>query len=123
MLNRIRNGYKAKHAKVDVPASHMKLDIAKILQAEGFIQDVDVIEDNKQGILRMFLKYDEHERPALMGLKRISKPGLRRYAKAGKIPRVMGGLGIVILSTPRGVVTDKDARRQKIGGEVVCHVW
>lgn len=123
MLTRIRNGYKAKHVKVDVPASKMKHEIALILHSEGFIQNLELIEDSRQGLIRVFLKYDDQERPAMSGLKRISKPGLRKYAKAAGIPRVMGGLGIAILSTSKGFLTDRQARRERIGGEVVCYVW
>lgn len=123
MLTRIRNGYKARHTKVDVPGSKMKLEIAKILQSEGFVQDIDFIEDSRQGLIRIFLKYDEHEQPALAGIRRMSKPGLRKYTNTGEIPRVMGGLGIVVLSTPKGMLTGRQARRKKVGGEVVFCVW
>lgn len=123
MLTRIRNGYRAKHVKVDVPGSKVKLEIAKILQSEGFLQDIDVMEDSRQGLIRIFLKYDEHERPALSGIRRVSRPGLRRYATAREIPRVMGGFGIAILSTSKGLLTDRQARRDKVGGEVVFYVW
>jgi len=123
MLTRIRNGYKAKHVKVDVPCSKVKLEIAKVLQSEGFIQDIDVIEDSRQGLIRIFLKYDERERPALSGIKRVSRPGLRKYTNTTEIPRVMGGFGIAVLSTSKGILTDKQARRKKVGGEVVFYVW
>lgn len=123
MLTRIRNGYKAKHDKVDVPGSKMKLEIAKVLQSEGFVKDIDFIEDSRQGLIRIFLKYDEYERPVLSGIRRMSKPGLRKYVNTTEIPRVMGGLGVVVLSTPKGILTGKQARRKKVGGEVVFSVW
>lgn len=123
MLTRIRNGYKAKHVKVDVPGSKIKHEIAKILVTEGFVKEVDLIKDTRQDVIRVFLKYDENERPAVSGLKRVSRPGLRRYAGARSIPSVMGGLGIAIISTPEGLVTDRQARKNKVGGEVVCYVW
>ncbi len=123
MLVRIRNGYKARHRKVDVPASKVKHDIAKILLSEGFIDEFSVIEDSRQNLIRILLKYDEHEKPALTGMRRVSRPGLRKYSSAGELPRVMGGLGIAIMSTSRGVMTDREARKERVGGEVVCYVW
>jgi small subunit ribosomal protein S8 len=123
MLTRVRNGYKAKHHKVDVPGSKMKHEIARILLGEGFIQDFSVIEDSRQNLIRMILKYDERERPAIAGLTRISKPGLRKYVGTGDLPRVMGGLGVAILSTSVGVLTDGEARQKGVGGEVICYVW
>ena len=123
MLTRVRNGYRAKHHKVDVPGSRMKSEIARILLSEGFVKDLTVIEDSKQNLIRMILKYDEREKPAILGIRRVSKPGLRKYVSAGDIPRVMGGLGVVILSTSRGVLTDRQARREGVGGEVICYVW
>jgi len=123
MLTRVRNGYRAKHHKVDIPGSSMKNEIARILLSEGFVKDCSVIEDSRQNLIRMILKYDERDKPAILGITRVSKPGLRKYVAAGDIPRVMGGLGVVILSTSKGVLTDKEARREGIGGEVICYVW
>ena len=123
MLTRIRNGSSAKHKSVDVPASKMKKDIAEILLNEGFIIGYEVEEDGKQGILKIDLKYGENEERIISGIKRISKPGLRVYVKSNELPRVLGGLGIAIISTSKGVLTDKDARNQEVGGEVVCYVW
>ena len=123
MLTRIRNGSNAKHESVDVPASNIKKEIAQILLDEGFIKGFDVIEDGKQGIIRIELKYGKHNEKVLSGIKRISKPGLRVYVKSDEIPRVLGGLGIAILSTSKGVMTDKRARKERVGGEVLCYVW
>lgn len=123
MLTRIRNGSNAKHESVDVPASNIKKQIAQILLDEGFIKGFDVIEDGKQGIIRIELKYGKHGEKVISGIKRISKPGLRVYVKSDEIPRVLGGLGIAILSTPKGVMTDKKARKERVGGEVLCYVW
>ncbi|MCT4662340.1 MAG: 30S ribosomal protein S8 [Tissierellales bacterium] len=123
MLTRIRNANNAKHDSVDVPASNMKKSIAELLLDEGYIKGFDLIEDGKQGVLRIELKYGENNEKVITGIKRISKPGLRVYAKRQEIPRVLGGLGIAILSTSRGVMTDKQARQSNVGGEVVCYVW
>ncbi len=123
MLTRIRNANNVRHEKLEVPASKMKKEIADILKREGFIRDWEYIEDNKQGILRIYLKYGKNNERVITGLKRISKPGLRVYAKSHEIPRVLGGLGIAIISTSKGVLTDKEARRQQVGGEVICYVW
>lgn len=123
MLTRIRNGSNAKHESVDVPASNIKKEIAQILLDEGFIKGFDVIEDGKQGIIRIELKYGKHGEKVISGIKRISKPGLRVYVKSDEIPRVLGGLGIAILSTSKGVMTDKRARKERVGGEVLCYVW
>jgi len=123
MLTRIRNGNSVKHESVDVPASNMKKEIAQILLDEGFIKGYDVIEDGKQGIIRIELKYGNHGEKVIGGIKRISKPGLRVYVKSDEIPRVLGGLGIAILSTSKGIMTDKKARKEGIGGEVLCYVW
>ncbi len=123
MLTRIRNGSSAKHQTVDVPASKIKKDIAEILLNEGFIKGYEVEEDGKQGILKIDLKYGENEERIISGIKRISKPGLRVYVKSTELPRVLGGLGIAIISTSKGVLTDKEARNQQVGGEVVCYVW
>lgn len=123
MLTRIRNANMVRHEKLEIPASKMKKEIAEILKREGFIRDYEYIEDNKQGVLRVFLKYGANNERVITGLKRISKPGLRVYAKATEVPRVLGGLGIALVSTSRGVMTDKDARQQQVGGEVVAYVW
>ena len=122
-LTRIRNANMAQHESVEVPASKMKKDIAEILKNEGFVRDVEYVDDNKQGIIRMFLKYGNDGQRVISGLKRISKPGLRSYVKADAVPKVLNGLGIAIISTSEGVVTDKVARAKKIGGEVIAYVW
>lgn len=123
MLTRIRNGNNAKHDSVDIPASNIKKQLAQILLDEGFIKGFDVIDDGKQGIIRVDIKYGNQNEKVISGIKRISKPGLRVYVKSDEIPRVLGGLGIAILSTSKGVVTDKVARKEGIGGEVICYVW
>ncbi|MBB5325774.1 small subunit ribosomal protein S8 [Anoxybacillus tepidamans] len=123
MLTRIRNANMVRHEKLEVPASKMKREIAEILKREGFIRDVEYIEDNKQGILRIFLKYGPNNERVITGLKRISKPGLRVYAKAHEVPRVLNGLGIAILSTSQGILTDKEARQKGTGGEVLAYIW
>ena len=122
-LTRIRNANMVKHESVEVPASKMRRDIAEILKNEGFIRDVEYIDDDKQGIIRVFLKYGKNNERVISGLRRISKPGLRSYVKADAVPKVLNGLGIAILSTSEGVMTDKDARAKKIGGEVIAYVW
>ncbi len=123
MLTRIRNASMVKHETVDVPASNLKKEIANILLEEGFIQGFDVIEDGKQGIIRMQLKYGRNKEKVITGIKKISKPGLRVYAKKDEVPRVLGGLGIAIISTSKGIVTDKVARSQGVGGEVIAYIW
>ena len=122
-LTRIRNANLAHHESVEAPASKMKKDIAEILKNEGFIRDYEFIEDNKQGIIRVFLKYGKNGERVISGIRRISKPGLRSYVKADAVPKVLNGLGIAILSTSEGVMTDKDARAKKIGGEVIAYIW
>jgi small subunit ribosomal protein S8 len=122
-LTRIRNANMAQHESVEAPASKMKKDIAEILKNEGFIRDVEYVDDNKQGIIRVFLKYGKDGQRVISGLKRISKPGLRTYVKADAVPKVLNGLGIAIISTSEGVVTDKVARAKKIGGEVIAYIW
>ena len=122
-LTRIRNAVKAKHRKVDIPRSNLKREISRILQEEGYIRNFVEIEDGKQGWLRIYLKYDAQETPAITGLKRVSKPGRRVYVKADKVPRVMNNLGIAILSTSKGILTHKQALRERVGGEVLCYVW
>ena len=123
MLTRIRNANNAKHDTVDIPASNMKKAIADILVDEGYIKNVQIIEDNKQGIIRVTLKYGPGKSKVLQGLRRVSKPGLRIYANSKDMPRVMNGLGIAIVSTSKGIMTDKQARALNIGGEVLCFVW
>lgn len=123
MLTRIRNANHAKHEFVDIPASKIKKEIANILLEEGYIKGFDVIDDGKQGIIRVELKYQQNKERVITGIKRISKPGLRVYVGKEDTPRVLGGLGIAILSTSKGIVTDKKARTQGVGGEVICYVW
>ncbi len=122
MLTRIRNAQAAGHKEVSIPASKMKRSIAEILLEEGYIKDFSFIEDETQGSLKITLKY-ANKRPVISGLKRISKPGLRIYANAKDMPRVLGGLGIAIVSTNKGVMTDKNARLQNVGGEVLAYIW
>jgi len=123
MLTRIRNGARAKHRRVDMPASKMKASIAKILQEEGYIQGARMIEDDKQGILRIFLRYNDSRNSIIKGIQRVSKPGRRVYVSRGGIPRVLGGYGVSILSTSQGLMTGLAARQKGIGGEVVCQIW
>ncbi|UFT99508.1 30S ribosomal protein S8 [Radiobacillus kanasensis] len=123
MLTRIRNANMVRHEKLELPASKLKKEIADILKREGFVRDYEYVEDDKQGVLRIFLKYGNNEERVITGLKRISKPGLRVYAKADELPKVLNGLGIAIVSTSKGVLSDKEARQQAIGGEVLAYVW
>ncbi|MBR6700221.1 MAG: 30S ribosomal protein S8 [Firmicutes bacterium] len=123
MLTRIRNANMVGHESVDVPASKMKKSIAEILLKEGYIKGYDVIEDNKQGIIRIQMKYGQNKEKVITGIKKISKPGLKVYAKRDEIPKVLGGLGVAIISTSKGVITDKEARKENVGGEVICYVW
>lgn len=123
MLTRIRNANMARHEKLVLPASSIKTAMADILKREGFVRDYEFIEDNKQGVLRIFLKYGTNEERVITGIKRISKPGLRVYAKADEVPRVLNGLGTAIISTSHGVLSDKEARKQAVGGEVLAYVW
>ena len=123
MLTRIRNANVVKHETVDVPASNMKKELARILLEEGFVRGYDVIEDGKQGIIRIQLKYGQSGERVISGLKRISKPGMRVYADKHDVPRVLNGLGISIISTSKGILTDKQARKENVGGEVICYVW
>ena len=123
MLTRIRNANTVRHEKLELPASNLKKEVAEILKREGFVRDVEFIEDNKQGIIRIFLKYGANNERVISGLKRISKPGLRVYAKATEVPRVLGGLGIALVSTSNGILTDKEARQQQVGGEILAYVW
>lgn len=122
-LTRIRNANMIYHSTVEIPASRLKKSLASILKEEGFIKDYEVIDDGKQGIIRIYLKYGANRERVLTGIKRISKPGLRVYARKDQVPRVLGGLGLAILSTSRGIMTDKQARKLGLGGEVICYVW
>lgn len=122
-LTRIRNANMIYHSTVEIPASKMKIALARILKDEGFIKDYELIEDGKQGIIRIYLKYGANRERVITGLKRISKPGLRVYARKDQVPRVLGGLGVAILSTSKGIMTDKQARKMKLGGEVICYIW
>jgi small subunit ribosomal protein S8 len=123
MLARIRNSSLAEHEKVDIPASRLKVRLAELLKDEGFIKNYRVIEDKKQGTLRVYLKYGPGQERVITGLRRVSKPGRRQYVGADRIPNVLGGMGVAILSTPRGVLPDREARKLKVGGEVLCYVW
>jgi len=123
MLTRIRNANVVRKETVEIPASTIKKEIAEILKKEGFIRDAEYIQDNKHGIIRLFLKYGPNNERVISGLKRISKPGLRVYTKSQEVPRVLGGLGLAIISTSSGVMTDKEARQAKSGGEVICYIW
>jgi len=123
MLTRIRNANVVRHEKLELPASKLKTEIADILKREGYVHDYQVIEDNKQGVLRIFLKYGASNERVITGLKRISKPGLRVYAKADEVPRVLNGLGTAIVSTSKGELSDKEARAQAVGGEVLAYIW
>ncbi len=123
MLTRIRNASKVKLEKVDIPSSKLKVEIAKILKDEGYVKNVKLVKDRKQGVIRVYLKYTDDEISVIQGLKRISRPGCRVYAGKDAIPRVMRGLGVAILTTPKGIQTDKQARKDNVGGEVLCHVW
>ncbi|NLT95718.1 MAG: 30S ribosomal protein S8 [Clostridia bacterium] len=122
-LTRIRNANMVMHEKVEIPASKTKKALAEILKREGFVKDYEYIEDGKQGIIRIYLKYGSNKERVITGIKRISKPGLRVYCKKDEIPKVLGGLGIAIISTSQGIVTDKEARKIGLGGEVICYVW
>lgn len=122
-LTRIRNATRAKHSKVDIPASNFKKRLTKILKEYGYIKNYLLIDDKKNGIIRIYLKYDQDGESIINGLKRVSTPGLRRYVKSKEIPRVYNNLGIAILSTPKGIISDRDARNLNVGGEVVCYIW
>ena len=123
LLTRIRNASSAKHATVDIPASNMKKAICQILLDEGYIKSYTVAEDNKQGVITVVLKYGEGRMPAITGLRRVSKPGLRIYADVENLPKVMKGLGIAIVSTSKGIMTDREARKAHVGGEVLAFIW
>lgn len=123
MLTRIRNASKAKQEKVDIPSSKLKIEIARILKDEGYVKNVKLVKDRRQGLIRVYLKYADGEMPVIQGLKRISKPGRRVYAGNDTIPKVLAGLGTAIMSTPKGIQTGKQAKKDNVGGEVICHVW
>ncbi len=123
MLTRVRNAILIKNEKVDIPASKIKVEIAKILKEEGFIKSYKIIKDKKQGILRVTLKYTSDNESIISGLQRISKPGRRVYVGKSEMPKVMGGVGIAIVTTPKGILSDKDCRREGVGGELLCYVW
>ncbi|PKM90557.1 MAG: 30S ribosomal protein S8 [Firmicutes bacterium HGW-Firmicutes-12] len=122
-LTRVRNANSVNHEKVEIPASKVKKTMAGILKEEGFIKDFEFVEDGKQGVLRLYLKYGPNKQKVITGIKRISKPGLRVYVKKDEVPRVLGGLGIAVISTSYGIMTDKEARKRQLGGEVICYVW
>lgn len=122
MLTRVRNANMVRHEKLELPDQTLK-EIAEILKNEGFIKNVEYIEDDKQGVIRLFLKYGSNNERVITGLKRISKPGLRVYAKANEVPKVLNGLGIALVSTSEGVITDKEARKRNVGGEVLAYIW
>ncbi|MDR3288705.1 MAG: 30S ribosomal protein S8 [Peptococcaceae bacterium] len=122
-LTRIRNAGMVYHDKVEAPASRVKKDLAELLKNEGYIKDVEYVTDNKQGIIRMYLKYGPNRERVITGLKRISRPGLRVYAKRDEIPKVLGGLGVAVISTSKGIMSDKQARQLGLGGEVICYIW
>ncbi|MBC2721271.1 30S ribosomal protein S8 [Desulfosporosinus sp.] len=122
-LTRIRNAGMVYHDKVEVPASRIKRELAELLKAEGYIKDVEFIADDKQGVIRMYLKYGPNRERVITGLKRISRPGLRVYAKKDEMPKVLGGLGIAVISTSKGIMTDKRARKEGLGGEVISYIW
>lgn len=123
MLTRVRNASQALHDRVEVPASKIKVELARVLHEEGFIRSYRILEDNKQGIIRIYLKYSETEERVISGIKRISKPGRRVYVNKSSLPRVLGGLGVAVVSTSQGVMTDRTCRKSNVGGEVLCHVW
>ncbi len=123
MLARIRNGSHARHDLVEIPSSNLKVTLAKILKDEGYIKNFRVIDNDKQGILKVYLRYDREGDPMIQGIKRISRPGLRRYCRADGVPSVLKGLGIAIISTSRGVLTDSEARKENVGGEILCEIW
>ncbi|MDO5716633.1 MAG: 30S ribosomal protein S8 [Tissierellia bacterium] len=123
MLTRIRNANNQRHDSVDIPASKIKVRIAEILKEEGFIESVEILEDSVQNTIRIGLKYINKKERVISGIRRISKPGLRIYVNANELPKVLGGLGIAVISTSKGIMVDRDARKQRVGGEVICYVW
>ena len=123
MLTRIRNANQVKKDRVDIPSSKMKQEIARILKEEGYIKNYRVISDRRQGILRIYFKYTSKKERIISGIKRISKPSLRYYTRVNEVPKVLDGLGVAILSTSQGLMTDREARKKGLGGEVICHIW
>lgn len=123
MLTRIRNANMARLEKVDIPSSNLKLELARVLKEEGYIKNFKLLKDRKQGIVRVYMKYSPDEIRVINGLKRVSRPGNRVYVGADEIPRVMGGMGVAILSTSKGVMADKESRTKKMGGELLCYIW
>lgn len=123
MLTRIRNASRARFQSVEIPFSTLKANVARVLKEEGYIEDYQIVEEGPQGVLKVQLRYGPHREQVITGIRRVSKPGRRRYTASGKIPTVMSGLGIAVLTTSRGVMTDRAARREKIGGELLCEVW
>lgn len=123
LLTRIRNASRARHNRVEIPASRVKGEIVRILKDQGYVNDVKLVDDMRQGLLRVYLKYDMENKSAIEGLSRVSKPGCRVYVKRDEIPKVMGGYGITVLSTSRGILTGTEAREQGVGGELLCQVW
>ena len=123
MLTRIRNANQMRYKEVKIPASNLKVELAKILKEEGYIEDYKLLKDDVQGTIVVTLKYGDNKERVVTGLKRISKPGLRVYAKAGEVPKVLNGLGIAVISTSKGIMTDKEARKQNVGGEVIAYIW
>jgi small subunit ribosomal protein S8 len=123
LLTRIRNASRAEHEKVDIPASKMKVKVTELLKDEGFVKNYRLIEDNKQGVLRVYLKYGSGNEKMISGLIRVSRPGRRVYVTKDKIPTILGGMGVAILSTSRGIMTDRESRKQQLGGEVLAYVW
>jgi small subunit ribosomal protein S8 len=123
MLSRIRNAGRAGHDKVDIPASRMKIALARIFKEEGFIKNYKVIKDNRQGILRVYIRFDDEQKPLIQRIERVSRPGLRVYVGHEDLPKVQGGLGVAVISTSKGVITDRQARKLKVGGEVLCRIW
>lgn len=123
LITRIRNANRANHEKVDIPASKMKQEVVRIIKEEGFIRNFKVLEDRRQGMIRVFLKYGPNRERIINEVERVSKPGRRVYTTADRIPRVLGGLGVAIISTSHGIMTDRQARRARVGGEVLCYIW
>jgi small subunit ribosomal protein S8 len=123
MLTRIRNASSARHSKVDIPASKIKVNVARILKSEGYIKNYKLLKDQRHGILRIYVKYDEANQGIITGLERVSKPGRRVYVKKRDIPFVLNGMGISVLSTSKGILTDREARKENLGGELLCNVW
>ena len=122
-LIQVRNASFAEHEKVDIPASKLKVRLAEIIKGEGFIKNFRLVEDSEQGILRIYLRYGPDQERVISGMKRVSRPGRRIYVAADKVPSVLGGIGVAILSTPRGLLTDRESRKERVGGEVLCYLW